>query len=314
MPARSIHLIVNPVAGRGRAVRVLDEARTVFGRLGNISESLSTGIGEEELLAEAAARKGATAIVVIGGDGSFSHVARGIIRSRTCVPIAFIAAGTGNDFAKSMGAPAHDVAATARLVETNTTRLVDVGTVDEYTFINSAGFGFDAEVLGQTSRTGGGSSTRYAAAALRQLVGYRGFEAELCLSGGSMRAISASSAMGASRLHSDGAFEQWLTIVFANGRWFGGMFQIAPDARIDDGLIDCIGIRDASTLQRASLFVRAIRGAHVHSSAVRTARQAGYTLRFPVAPRFQLDGELMQASGSIVRIGVLPGALAVFAR
>jgi diacylglycerol kinase (ATP) len=305
MARRIIHLIVNPVAGRGRAVQVLAKARTALDGIGHVIESMSAQPGDERVIAEAAAHGEARAIVVVGGDGSFSHVVRGVVQSGVRVPIAIIAAGTGNDFAKSLGAPVHDIEATAALIATDSTREVDVGTADDHTFVNSAGFGFDVEVLNHIATHGGGSSpTRYAVTAMRQLFDYRGFT-------GSLRSgPNASSVVVGASATSE---EHWLTIVFANGRWFGGLFEIAPDARIDDGLIDCIGIRDASALRRVSLFARAMRGLHTRSTAVYADRQPEFVLQFPAPPRFQVDGELVQASSATVRIGVKRRAISVFA-
>jgi diacylglycerol kinase (ATP) len=305
MARRTIHLIVNPVAGRGRALQVLDKTRGALDGSGHVIESVSAHSGNECAIAEAAARGGAAAIVVIGGDGSFSHAVRGVVQSGVRVPIAIIAAGTGNDFAKSLGAPVHDIEATAALIATDSTRDVDVGTAGNHTFVNSAGFGFDVEVLTHIATHGGGSSpSRYAVTAMRQLFNYRGFT-------GSMRSGPyASNVVGGASGTSD---DHWLTIVFANGRWFGGLFEIAPDARIDDGLIDCIGIRDAGALRRVSLFARAMRGLHTKSGAVYADRQPEFVLQFPAPPRFQVDGELVQASSATVRIGVKRRAISVFA-
>jgi diacylglycerol kinase (ATP) len=305
MTHRTIHLIVNPVAGRGRALEVLEKARHALHRIADVTESTSSHAGEEHVIAEAAARRGASAIVVIGGDGSFSHVVRGVVQSGVRVPIAIMAAGTGNDFAKSLGAPVHDVAATVALIAAHSTRDMDIGVADGHTFVNSAGFGFDVEVLAHLATNASSTSAaRYALTALRHLFRYRGFT-------GSVHTVPSGTNQTVDAWGSDN--NHWLTIVFANGRWFGGLFRIAPDAEIDDGLIDCIGIRDANALRRVSLFARAMHGRHTRSAAVHSDRQSEFVMRFPAAPRFQVDGELVQASSATVRISMIPAAISVFA-
>lgn len=306
--AAAICLIVNPVAGGGRATRRRSAAVAALSAVGEVHEVVSEYRGHETELAKRAAHDGARAIVVLGGDGSLSRVARGVVESGTRTPLGVLAAGTGNDFAKSLGAPVHDVVATAALVARGTTRTIDAGRIDGQLFVNSAGFGFDAEVLAHSMAPGVFRGTsRYAASALRQLFRYRGFEARF-LVGDDNGAFSTSVARG----RQDAAFEHWLTLVFANGCWFGGAFCIAPDARADDGMIDCIGIRDASPLRRAGLFARALRGTHVHSAAVRTWRAKQFRIAFRAPPMFQLDGELCQASAAVVGVEIVPGALEFF--
>ena len=57
-------------------------------------------------------------------------------------------------------------------------------------------------------------------------------------------------------------------LIIANGRNFGGMFQIAPDARIDDGQLDAISILDAPPLTRISMLAAAPSGKHVRNPLV----------------------------------------------
>lgn len=307
MIPRAIHLIVNPAAGRGRATHVLSQAREQFERLDTVWVSTSEYRGHERELAIRAAESGARAIIVIGGDGSLSYAARGVIASGVRVPIGILAAGTGNDFAKSLGAPVFDIAATAALVADDRTRSIDAGLVDDEPFINAAGFGFDAEVLARTlepSMMRG--QVRYIVTALRHLFSFRGFEAHFV---DRARDADASAARVAPWLR-----DRWMTLVFANGSWFGGAFEIAPGARIDDGALDCIAVHDMVAMHRIGLFMRALRGAHVASSFVDVIRSPQFTLEFPAAPRFQIDGELAVAKTNVVRVGILPAALDVYSR
>jgi diacylglycerol kinase (ATP) len=87
---------------------------------------------------------------VLGGDGSVSHAARGLIAARSATPLVIFAGGTGNDFAKSLGVPARDFLAMARRIEAGSVRVIDAGEIDGVPFVNSAGFGFDVDVLQRT--------------------------------------------------------------------------------------------------------------------------------------------------------------------
>jgi len=291
-----IVLLVNPTAGRGRAIRVARAALDALRAAGlRVALRETRERGDEARIARDASASGARALAVVGGDGAVSHAARGLLdgeaRGGARVPLAIFAAGTGNDFAKSLQLPVHDTRAMARQIAAGVTRDVDVGYVDEVPFVNAAGFGFDVEVL-QRMRTPGllRGTAAYMSTALRALLGYRGFRATLGDA-------------------SPDTTEHHLMIVVANGRYFGGAFHIAPDARLDDGALDCISIRDVAPFARLSLFAQAIRGRHLASPMVQSRRDRSFHLHFETPPQFQTDGELHMASTRDVVVRVAPAAL-----
>jgi diacylglycerol kinase family enzyme len=110
----------------------------------------------------------------------------------------------------------------------------------------------------------------------------------------------------------DGApAQEHLLAVFSNGSHFGGAFHIAPGARIDDGLVDAILVRDVANLARLPLLASAIRGTHVQGPHATQQRTPRMTLRFAEAPWFEADGELCRAAGPMVEVASVPGALRV---
>lgn len=298
MSLRPIHLLVNPAAGSGRAREQIDRAYAALRTIGPVELVESERARDETRLATQAAQSNARALVVLGGDGSVSHAARGLIAARSHTPLAIFAAGTGNDFAKSLGVPAHDYLAMARLIESGKSRVIDAGEIDGVTFVNAAGFGFDVDVLQRTRDPRRNQllrgTTLYVVTALQQLFRYDGFTATVDALRG-------------------GAASPWLTVVFANGQWFGGAFKIAPHASLSDGALDVIGIGNASPLMRASLFARALRGRHTNSRTVHSARGSDFLVQFAELPHFQADGEAHHAGSLGVRIRCVPNALRVVA-
>lgn len=249
--------------------------------------------GDEALLARRAIEEGATTIVAVGGDGTWNKIASTLLDSGADCRLGLVAAGTGNDFAKSLGVPAKDFAATARLAVDGADRRVDVGRVDDQWFINAAGFGFDVAVLENAARVRClKGTTLYAYAALHQLLRYEGIPIACDDDGPS-------------------ALSRRLLLVIANGRCFGGAFQIAPAAALDDGLVDLIAIADASSLERLRLFARATRGLHVKLASVEVRQARRFSLRFDVPPVYDLDGELRRARSIAVAVECLPAALRV---
>lgn len=102
-------------------------------------------------------------------------------------------------------------------------------------------------------------------------------------------------------------------LTVSNGRYFGGGFPIAPDASVDDGRLHACSILDAGPLTRLQLFNLAEKGQHTTSDHVKIMDDVAFRLRFDVAPRFEMDGDIRQASGTELDVRILPAALRVVA-
>ena len=236
----------------------------------------------------------AAGLVAVGGDGTWSNVANAILRSGADCRLALIAAGNGNDFAKTIGAPAGDVVATARFVAAGVDRRVDVGKIEDRFFINIAGFGLDVAVLEEVARVKWlRGDALYIYAALRQL------------------GSCSSTAIGIRSPARERASEPHLMLVIANARFFGGAFRIAPSASITDGMLDAVAIRDASPFRRLRLFGAVIRGRHEAMPDVDIERSAAFTLRFLAPPAYETDGEYRRAASATIEVLCVPQALRV---
>jgi diacylglycerol kinase (ATP) len=294
MPA-AIRLLVNPAAGRGRALRRLDAATRALVRVGPVDVVRTEQSGDEARLALEAAHDGVRALVVLGGDGTVSRVGGALATAGADTPLAILAAGTGNDFAKSLGTPVHDYAATAERIARGETRRVDVGRLGGRPFVNAAGFGFDVAVLERMTRARWlRGDALYIAAALAELFRFGGVEARVRVAPNALDERA-----------------RWLLVVIANGQWFGGSFRIAPDARIDDGQLDLVLVRDANTMRRARLFAAAPFGKHVDRPGVICKRTADALVATDGHAACELDGERHVLDSHDVSIDVRPSALVV---
>ena len=296
----AIFVIGNPAAGGGRGAKVLEDVIRRTSSRDNVVVCVTRGPGDETRLANHAVAHGATAVIAVGGDGTWSKVAAALLESERRPPLALIAAGTGNDFAKTVNAPARDIDRTLELVDARETRRVDAGKVDDRFFLVCCGFGFDTAVLQRMQSVRGlRGSARYVYAALRELPAYRGFEASL--SGGP----------DADR--PGDAPRRLLLLAIANARHYGGAFKIAPNARLTDGLLDAIALVPLGTLARVGLLLSATSGAHVRSPAVTEYQGPRFDVKFATPPIYNLDGDLHQAKSRTLRVECIPGALEVFA-
>ncbi len=234
-------------------------------------------------------------IVVAGGDGTCSRVAAEILSAASNCSLAVIPAGTGNDFAKTLGVSrmaARDIAA---LVAKGDKSRIDAASADGHYFINSCGFGFDPAVLEATRRARFlKGNALYVVSALRQLFGFRSIDISIDTGLEKRRATA-------------------LMLTISNGRYLGGAFRIAPNASVLDGELDLCLIRDTNVIRRAEIFAHAFRGAHVDLSAVDTMRIVRTLLEFSDAPLMEIDGELYRAHSPAVTVKSFPRALSIIA-
>jgi len=286
---------VNPAAGRGGIRLKLPRIIESFQARGVTRVYETERAGEEEQLAIRAAEEGAKTIVAIGGDGTCGRIAESIIRSRSRCRLAVIPAGTGNDFAKTLGVEKFSPEQIADLVLRGHETRIDVGSAGGHYFLNSCGFGFDASVLEASNniRWLKGDAV-YIYAALRQLFGYRGIDVRTGGVGGVAR-------------------DRMLMVTVSNGRWLGGAFKIAPRASVTDGRLDVCFIRDAGVFRRLRLFAGAMRGSHIEMPSVTSAAVSQLSLSFPARPAMEMDGELRVATSKTVELKCVPRALSVLA-
>ena len=292
--SEKVCVIVNPAAGRGRGAALLPSIRSAFQAYG-VRDVITTSQfrSEQELATEAIAR-GFTTIVCVGGDGTTGNIANAILHSGTDARLAVIPAGTGNDFAKTLGTDGESLGMVARRSVGTITSRVDVGRVEDTFFLNSCGFGFDVAVLqglGNVRWLRG--SAVYIYAALTELLRFRGLHATV-----------ESTALTRKRaLH--------MMVLLANGPFFGGGLPIAPTASMTDGELDAIAVHDAGAFRRVMMLAAVARGRHWAYPEVHIERAAGFSLRFDTAPFYETDGEVHEAKSTSLTVYCVPGALRV---
>jgi diacylglycerol kinase (ATP) len=249
------------------------------------------------MLAARAIADGATTIICVGGDGTSANVANTILHSGSDVRLGVIPAGTGNDFAKTLGVTSTPVHEIARLAVESSDHRMDVGRVDDRFFLNSCGFGFDVAVVQGLARQrwlkGNGV---YIYTALRQLLGFRGLNIAI-------RSLAA-----------DHERSLYMMLVIANAPHFGGTFIIAPAADVTDGELDAVLVVDASSMRRLRLLGAATRGAHTGYKEVRMNRAAEFTLVFDQPQLYETDGEIHQTERATLEVRCIHAALGVISR
>ena len=288
-------VIVNPVAGRGGIRASLPAIRERFIKRGITTFYETTTAGEEAILAQRAIAAGCRAIVAVGGDGTCSQIANAIVDSQSDCALAVVVAGTGNDFAKTIGVSRYTPDQVADLALSGASTRIDVGSIDGRHFLNSCGFGFDASVLDASNRvTFLKGDAVYIYSALTQLLTYKGVD------------------VSADQLSENG-INRLLMVTVSNGQFLGGAFRIAPHASVMDGELDVCLIKNSGLLARIRLFAGALRGQHLGLPSVTSGNVKELTLTFAEPPAMELDGELRVARSKVVHLQCLPRALSVIA-
>jgi diacylglycerol kinase (ATP) len=257
---------------------------------------LTRSSGDEKNLTIQAIADGITTIICVGGDGTSGNVATAILHSGADTRLGVIPAGTGNDFAKTLGTSRADFTEVARLAVGLSDDRMDVGRIDGGFFLNSCGFGFDVAVLqGLASGRMLRGNAVYLHAALRQLFSYPGITLTI----------------GSSRIRRERI--TCLMLVIANCPHFGGAFVIAPSAVATDGELDAVIVANVGAGARVKLLAAATRGRHTSFAEVNIERASEFTVEFDEIPFYETDGEVHQASSPTVAVRCVPNALRVVA-
>ena len=300
-------VIVNPRSGRG-----LTESRWARVRgaltdgLGELDSAFTAGPRDACAVARREAEAGRRLIVALGGDGTISEVANGILDAgagaRT--ELGIIPRGTGGDFRRTLDLP-HDVAEAARRIRDGQARPLDAGRVhfrghagqeEVRHFVNVASFGFSSTVATRANASSKrfGGRMAFFGATLRALVSYDNTDVWLTI--------------GAEPRER----RRVLMAAVGNGRFFGGGMKICPEARIDDGALDLVTVGDFSKGEVLVNLGRLYEGTHLELDAVQSARVTRVAVepvetaaRIPI----ELDGETPGHLPAVFEI--VPAALRV---
>ena len=297
-------LVVNPAAGGGRASRTLQAAVAALDAAGvsyQVSRSASLDHGRE--LADRAARRG-DVVVAVGGDGMAGALAGAVSGAGGILGI--IPAGRGNDFALALSLTAGPAAA-ARALAGGQIRIIDLIGVSvtgqaETIVALSVYLGVPSvagEIANRTRLLRG--PMVYPAAALRAVA--RWTPASFRVEAGGQDGIPR------------GDFAAYAVVV-ANCAYFGGGMRVAPAARMDDGILDVVTMRQGPRIAFIRALLKIKDGSHVTLPQISAGQAAEVTVTVDRDMLAAADGESLPfaaplPAGLPLRIRALPGALRV---
>jgi lipid kinase YegS len=221
--SRRVQLILNgKVAGN-------DPLRTAVNRQREAGHRIEVRVTWEKGDARRFVLEGqADLLIVAGGDGTLNEVVHGLmdLSSKARPVLGVVPLGTANDFATGCGIPRDPETALALCLEGEAVP-VDVGKANEHWFLNAASVGFGAEITATTSPE------------LKRLLGPAAYTVM-----GAILAMNVHHYRGRLILPNREIIGSGPVAIVGNGRQTGGSFQVAPRARIDDGLLDVLVVRN----------------------------------------------------------------------
>ena len=239
-----ILVITNPLAGAGKTLRLLPKIKQWLSASPHeFSFTIPESPDRMRLEIMKAADQGIEALLLIGGDGTVHQALRAI--AETNIPFGFLPCGRGNDFARNVGLPSK-LKKGCSLPSNPSFHQVDLPRINHIPFVAVAYVGFDAEVnkLANDGRGYFGGTLGYIVCVLKTLKTFKPFEVEITIDDLTWR-------------------ERVMMVTVANAPFYGGGMKIAPDANMNDGVLDICIVQEISKLELLRQFPKVFKGTHV---------------------------------------------------
>lgn len=284
-------LVINPVSGQGKGATL---GTYVAGYLNSRKIDYEIIVGKNAIEQSDALQRfidkypQCDGVLAVGGDGLFHLVLQKITPAQ--IPLGVIPAGTGNDFARTLGWAIERIDALLDTVLTKKPRRVDLGLVDGEWFGAILSTGFDSIVNEKANAMSWPKGPmKYNVAIAMELPRFKLRHYEITLDD---RTISTEA----------------MLIAVSNGRSYGGGMLVCPNADITDGLFDVMVLHPISKLEFTKVFPRVFKGTHITHPAVEIVRSKRVTITAKAVA--YADGERV---GQLpISAECIPGALATW--
>jgi diacylglycerol kinase (ATP) len=292
-------IIVNPIAGGGRAGRVQPAVVRYFSDHNRpVDYAASKSTEDFRRIAADAIASGYRYVVALGGDGAFHHLVEAAFGSSAI--LGFLPAGNGNDIAEGLNIPRDPIEAAHAFLRGNPRAIdavrvnfsAEIATSRTAIFIGAGGLGLDAEAaqLANTRFRRWPGVTRYIAGALWARRNFRSLELDATMDGESWRG-------------------RVLFAAVANAPCYGSGVRIAPAAKMDDGWLDVTLVREMPLTRLLEAIPIVLRSGDIRWPELRRYRCRRVTFKTNRPALVHGDGEIL--GDSPVEFEVVPGAVQV---
>lgn len=243
------------------------------------------------LIAQRATEEGYDLVIVGGGDGTVSEVAKGLLHAP--IPLGIIPIGTYNNIARSLNLPT-DITQACRVLGQGQIQQIDVGQANhESYFFEAGGVGLDAALfpLGEEIKDGQWGQMLQA---LRLAMAYRTQSVKIqfdrSIAEARVRPLPRRQFLRRKFFTRSELQLQALLVVVANAPYYGVGFTVAPDAILDDGLLTVTVYRKFSKWELVRHFWSISRGRYHYNPKIETYQAATVSLTSKVKLPVHIDG------------------------
>jgi lipid kinase YegS len=284
--SRKVQLILNGKAAGNDALKTAVARQRAIGHTIEIRVTSEKG-DARRLVAETGE---VDLLIAAGGDGTLNEVIHGLMElPEVARPVlGVVPLGTANDFAIGCGIP-HDPEQALALCMEGKEVPIDVGKANEHWFLNAASIGFGAEITATTPPE------------LKHLLGPAAYAVMGAILAMNVRHYRGRLTMPDREITGSGP-----VAIIGNGRQAGGGLQVTPRARVDDGLLDVLAVRDIPALALLTA-ARELQELSPDGEYISYGQTPWAEIHTEEAIPVNLDGEPMQFSS--VRYEAVPRAI-----
>lgn len=284
-------MIANLTSGGGTgAVRLRELLGLLKGRNVNVEVFTTQRPGHAIEFGRQVKEEDLDCMLVLGGDGTISEVAKGYIGAEA--PVATIPCGSGNDLAGSLGIP-RDLEEAVEIIYRGNIIKIDLFRDCGVVFAETVGCGFAADVVASAVKLSRylHGPTAYFAGVLETLSHFKSADYDITID--------------------DQTWKGKASMVIINNTFrVGGGMKITPDAVMDDGLLDIAIFKTSSKLALLRLLPKIYSGGHTKSPHVIIRRGKKFTIKADQPLRKMADGDIV---GTLpIEVEVIPAAMNFF--
>jgi diacylglycerol kinase (ATP) len=290
-----VKLIVNPCAGK--VAEAADNLKLVIGYLekNGLKADVALAKPKEKAtpIARQAAKDGYKIVIGMGGDGTIEAVMRGLIRSKARLGI--VPTGKENNIAKSLGIPENFEEACALITSKNSNKL-DVAQVTtkkgkKFSFFEMASVGLSAALYPDATKAVSGKLSGMKDAAVTLIHQETKPKVFLTLDNESKIEVDT------------------MLVMVSNTPAFGKKFLVAPNASLQDGLLDISVYQDFGKAELLGYYAKVMDGGYSGNGKVQ--RYQAHKLKVKSSPKMKVLADGVKLGKGTVTIKMLPGALRV---
>lgn len=281
---RKILYLVNPISGNAKKDSLLSEIKQATTAKEIAFDFMPTNAnGDYDLVKDRIHAEHFTDVVIIGGDGSVNQVVNAL--RDTHVKFGIIPFGSGNGLAYAAGIPKKPLKALDTIF-TGIAKPIDAFLVNDHFSCMLSGIGFDAKVAHDFANKASRGLLTYTQQSLVNFFKAHPYQFEVLLNDFSF-------------------FTEAFFISIANSNQFGNHFTIAPQASLNDGLLDIVIVQKMNKAKLPFAILRQVRGNNklqqlvddISGKNILYFQAPSVTIRNLKLAPFHVDGEPIKTTG-----------------